>query len=328
MLELRPDLAQGLKGCLHDVPPLGREPNPLNDLRALVAIGRMIRTFRPHILHTHTAKAGTLGRLAGIALRVPILVHTFHGTVFQGHFAGHIETAIAAWERLLARRTDALLAVSPSVASQLIDAGLSASRVRVVPLGLDLQRFETVPPLRADARPVVSLVARLVPVKDVPLFLRATALCREQFPDLEVRVIGDGPLRDSLLAASPPWARFLGNRSDLPELLSESKVVALSSRSEGSPVALIEALAAGRCVVAVPVGGVVDILKDRPGAVLVASRSPADLAEGIARGLTDRSLHVEAQRFRSEVVSEFSMERLLGDLADLYDHLWQTRRPA
>lgn len=325
MLALRPDLADGLEERFEEIASLRRELDAFDDVRAFWAVRRTISTFKPHILHTHTAKAGTIGRMAGISARVPLMVHTFHGTVFEGHFNTAAARAVVLWERLLARKTHALLGVSPAVGRQLMTSGFPLSRIRMVPLGLDLERFAGVPPLPRTAPPVLTLVARLAPVKDVPLFIEAAALCREEVPNLEVRVAGDGPLRDELVRSAPSWVQFLGNRADLPELLDTSTVVALSSRSEGSPVALLEALAAGRCVVSVPVGGVVDILKNRPGAVLVASRSPDDLARGIIRALTDTALHSAAHRHRSEVVRDFSIDRLLDDMASLYEELWHQR---
>src|SRR5439155_4000490 len=126
---------------------------------------------------------------------------------------------------------------------------ISPGRLRTVPLGLDLDAFAAVAPLDGATPPVVTAVARLVPVKDLPLLMAAVTEARRRLPALELRIAGDGPLRPALERAAPPFVRFLGNQGDVARLLSDTGVVALSSKSEGSPVALIEALAAARPVV-------------------------------------------------------------------------------
>jgi glycosyltransferase involved in cell wall biosynthesis len=268
MLDLRPELADGLNGRMVEIPGLGRDPAPFSDLRALRMIRGQIERFRPDVVHTHMAKAGTLGRIAAAIDKVPVRIHTFHGTVFRGHFSRPLGRMISEWERVLAHTTNQILVVSDAVADDLVRRGLPADRIQVVPLGLDLGPFAAIPRLPFPPPRRVALIARLVPVKDVPFFVNAAEIVRASLPDLEAIVVGDGPLRRQLERTSPSWVRFLGNRADLPEILSEVGAVALSSRSEGSPVALIEALSAARPVAAVPVGGVVDILRDRPGAVV------------------------------------------------------------
>jgi glycosyltransferase involved in cell wall biosynthesis len=196
----------------------------------------------------------------------------------------------------------------------------------VLPLGLDLEPLLAVPPRAHDAPPVVTLVARLVPVKDVPMFLQAAAIVRERVTDVEIRIVGDGPLRSELEAMAPRWARFEGFRSDMAVVLEETTVVALSSRSEGSPVALIEALAAGRPVAAVPVGGVPDVLGGRPGALLASSRSPEGLAGAIIDALEDVRHLEAAESGRGAVVEAYGIERLVHDIESLYDELWTVRR--
>jgi glycosyltransferase involved in cell wall biosynthesis len=326
MFELRPSLRTEVGSRLVTLPGLGRDVSGGGDLRAARALDRLVRDFRPHVIHTHTAKAGALGRLIGRARRAPVLVHTFHGTVFAGHFRPSVGTALAQTERALARMADAILAVSPAVAADLRARRIGGDRLRVLPLGLDLEPLLAVPPVAHDAPPVVTLVARLVPVKDVPLFLRAAELVRDQRPDAEFRIAGDGPLRDELQASAPRWVRFLGFASDLGALLGDTTVVALSSRSEGSPVALIEALAAGRPVAAVPVGGVPDVLAGRPGAVLARDRSPEALAVAVLEAIDDVR-HLEgAQRGRSAAVADYGIDRLVTEVGDLYDELWARRR--
>ncbi len=321
MMQLCPDLADEVGNRLVMVPGLGRDPRPGKDLRALRHLHRLIGEFRPHIVHTHMAKAGTLGRLAALPRRVPLILHTFHGTVFQGHFHPVFGRTIARWERVMGRFTHQVLAVSPSVAEDLERRRIARGRIRVVPLGLDLDPFLRVPTVTEPPPHVATLVARLVPVKDVPLFVRAAELVRAEIPDLEVQVVGDGPLRRELERSSPEWVSFLGNRGDLPDLLASSGVVVLTSHSEGSPVALIEALAAGRPVVSTSAGGAVDMLRDRPGAVLCRDRSPGSVAGAIVKALREPGLAQAADRGREELVREFGAARLVRDVELLYQEL-------
>ena len=321
MFDLRPSLAADVGDRLITVPGLGRSLG-VGDARAAYELAALIARFRPHVLHTHTAKAGALGRVS----RVPVVVHTFHGTVFAGHFRPGVEPALVATERALARAADAVLAVSPAVAADLERRRIGVGKTRVLPLGLDLAPLLAVPALAADAPPVVTLVARLVAVKDVPFFLQAASLVRDRVDGAEIRIAGDGPLRPELESAAPRWARFVGFQSDMAEVLASTSVVASSSRSEGSPVALIEALAAGRPVAAVPVGGVPDVVAGRPGAVLAPVRTPDALADAIVDALTDARHRVGAEAGRAAVVEAYGIDRLVRDVEALYDELWATRR--
>ncbi len=321
MLELRPDLAQAVGDRLHPIPSMRRNPTGVSDLVALGQLRRLVRRLRPDVVETHMAKAGTLGRIAAFLERVPVVVHTFHGTSFRGHFPPPLGTLTASWERLLAKRTDTLIAVSPGVERDLRKRGIGSDRTRVVPLGLDLASFLEVPAIRDPPPPVVTLVARLAPVKDVPLFLEAVGLVKGSVPELEAWVAGDGPLRDKLRMEAPQWVRWLGNRADLPEVMTGSGVVALTSRSEGLPVSLIEAMAAGRPVVGVPVGGVVDLLTDREGAILTRDRSPRAVADALLRALVDPALRNGAERGRREVGEEFGVDRLIETMSALYEQL-------
>ncbi len=328
LFALRPDYASQLEGRLKRVGGLGRAVNPVQDIRAAAALERLIRRFRPHIVHTHTAKAGALARPLARLHRVPVVVHTFHGTVFGGHFRPATARAVAAAERVLARFTDAAVAVSPAVKAELAHRGIAPGAIRVVPLGLDLAPFMAVPPITPDHRNrQVALVARLAPVKDVPLAIAAVAQARTRLPDLTLAIAGDGPLRSELERAAPSWVRFLGNVANVPGLMRESAAVVLSSKSEGSPVALIEALTAARPVAAVPVGGVIDLLSERPGAALARDRSPEALAAAVADVLSDPSYAAGAAAGRSRLADGFGADRLVADVAALYEELWAAARP-
>ncbi|HEY7409738.1 MAG TPA: glycosyltransferase [Vicinamibacteria bacterium] len=317
-----------------EVPALGREIRPLSDLRALVTLVRAVREFRPHIVHTHTAKAGVLGRLAAVVARVPVVVHTFHGHVLQGYF-GRVRNAVfRVLERALARRSDVLIAVSASVKQDLVRLRIAAEdKIHVVPLGLDLERLAGTLPrggLRResgvpDDAPLVGIVGRLAPIKDVGTFLAAAALVRAQRADVRFAVVGDGAERGRLEAAAASLGEavfFHGWKRDMASVYGDLDLVVNCSRNEGTPVALIEALAANRPVVATSVGGTPDLLGGGSFGLLVAPADPKALADAILTGLRAPDAAKERTlRGRDHVLRLHALPRLLDDLDDLYRRL-------
>jgi glycosyltransferase involved in cell wall biosynthesis len=321
---------------------LGREIRGAQDLAALAALVRLVRRLRPHIVHTHTAKAGTLGRLAAWLCRVPVVVHTYHGHVLRGYFSPAKTRAFVAIERALSRVTDALVAVSPRVRAELLELGIGrADRFEVVPLGLDLEPFASADRRRGELRhelgleagtPLAGIVARLVPIKAHEVLLDAARRLGGRPVPPRVVIAGDGERRAELEAMAATdglrgRVHFLGWRADLPRIYADLDVVVLCSRNEGSPVALIEAMAAGRPVVATRVGGVPDVVIDGESGLLVPEDDAPALAQAIARVLDDREL---ARRLgaagRQRVVERFGAERLVRDIDALYARLLTEKR--
>jgi glycosyltransferase involved in cell wall biosynthesis len=236
--------------------PLVRPVAPVTDLRCLWVVRKLLHDSEAKLVHTHMAKAGTIGRLAALSGHTrsrPKLVHTFHGHVLEGYFGGAQQRAFLKFERMLARRTDVLIAVSPEVRDELLDLGVGRpAQYRVVPLGFDLAPLlATSSPggtsgrLRASLGlavtvPLVGTVGRLVPVKDHATLFSAVAAV----PGRHLAVLGDGELRASLEALAHELriadrTHFTGWWEDIPSALVDLDVVALSSRNEGTPVALI-----------------------------------------------------------------------------------------
>jgi glycosyltransferase involved in cell wall biosynthesis len=281
------------------------------------------------------AKAGTVGRLAAVSLgrRRPRLVHTFHGHVLDGYFNPRIQRSFVEIERRLARRTDVLIAVSPQVRDDLLSLGVGTSeQYRVVPLGLDLRRFDgTDQPcgrlrdqlgLSGDT-PLVGAVGRLVPIKDIGTLLAAIA----RLPGVHLALLGDGESRRQLEVTAyelgiSERAHFLGWYADVAGAMTDFDVVALTSLNEGTPVAIIEALASGRPVVATAVGGVSFVVNDGVTGLLVPKADPASLAEQLRRVLDNRSRAMSmAAAGRRDVMERFSYQRLVSDMTDLYGTL-------
>lgn len=322
---------------------LGREIAPFQDLRALVGLFRLMRAWRPEIVHTHTAKAGLLGRLAARAARVPTVVHTYHGHVLRGYFSPG-KTALYRWlEKRLAALADAVVTVSESLGEDLVTLGVvAAGKVRVIPLGVELEHLTGQLPrgiLRNEAAipdgvPLVGMVGRLVPIKDAPTFLRAGSLVREKKPDARFALVGDGEERLSLEALSRELGMdgavtFFGWRRDLRAVYGDLDVVVNASRNEGTPVALIEALAAGKPVVATRVGGTPDLLGAGERGLLVPPGEPAALAAAILQTLEEsEAARQRAQAGREHVLARHSSDRLVRDVDALYRELRAARKAA
>jgi glycosyltransferase involved in cell wall biosynthesis len=328
------------------VPSMRRNPG-WRDLPALLQLIRIIRRERPQIVHTHAAKAGTLGRLAALCAfphprRRPILIHTYHGHSLTGYFAPRTATAYRRIEQLLGRATDRLIAVSEEVREELVAMRVApAAKFEVVPLGFDLAPFvvdgaereaagaalrkELGIPARAR---VVTLIARLVPIKRVDRFLRL-ARALSDLHDLRFLVVGDGELADALrgspeamaLADRLIWAGF---RRDMPAVYFASDLIVQTSDNEGTPVSLIEAEAAGVPVISTDVGGTRSVIAE-PHQLAAAADE-----EGLARVarvlLTDPDQAARAaKQGRDRVLTRFALERLVSDLDALYRGLLDRR---
>ncbi len=323
---------------------LGREIQPVADVRAFLGLVRLIREFRPAIVHTHTAKAGLLGRLAARLTGVPVVVHTFHGHVLRGYFGPAKTAAFRALEAGLGRLADALVAVSEAVKQDLVALGIAdGERIRVVPLGLDLEPFTgalSKGALRLNGRiaseaPLIGMVGRLVPIKDVPTFLEAAVRVRQARPDSRFALVGDGEERARLEARTHQLGlgdavTFHGWQPDMPSVYGDLDVVVNSSRNEGTPVALIEALAAARPVVATRVGGTPDLLGEgEERGRLVPPNDPEALARAILETLDNPEVaRNRALAGRGYVLERHSCARLVGDIDALYRELLAAKEVA
>jgi glycosyltransferase involved in cell wall biosynthesis len=317
---------------LRRVLSLGREISPVDDLRALGQLAAIAREFRPDIVHTHLAKAGTLGRLAARVTGAHAIVHTYHGTVFRGYFGRAKSRAFVQIERALSHLTTRIVAITPGQRRELIELGIGDERKVVeIPLGLDLTPFLELPD-RAQARsnlglpadkPVVAIVARLVPVKNVSLFLRAML----SVPSVLALIVGDGELRSRLEAEAADLgiaerSRFVGWQSDMRAIYAAADIVALTSHNEGSPVSIIEAMASGRPIVATAVGGVPEVVRNGVDGLLVPAGDGDALAAAINSLVADPLRRDRlAAAARTSVHPRFDASRLVADITRLYESL-------
>ncbi len=312
------------------LPELARPIDPRSDARAAAGILRLIRRFRPDIIHSHHSKAGLLGRSTAILAGIP-RVHTFHGHVFEGYFGSRSSAAIVATERILAMRTSHLIALSPRQREDILQRGIGrADRFSVVPLGLDLARFGAGDKLSSRDRLGVSqditavvMIGRLVPIKRVDRLLRAFAIAYSQRPDLRLFIIGDGSERMGLEAQAAAAGlaaavTFCGWRSDTEDWYAAADIVALSSDNEGTPLSLIEAAAASRPVVATDVGGVRDVVSHGESGLLVEAQDESGLASALVRLASDRLLAQRLGQAGPGTAQQFGIGRLTDDLERLY----------
>lgn len=324
---------------------MGRDIRLIGDLASLVHLYRFMRRYRPYIVHTHTAKAGALGRVAAWLARVPVVVHTFHGTVFDGYFGTTGSRLYQTAERWLARLTDVIIAISPKIANELHDRGLSPrDRIVTIPLGLELDRFATTHRetssdlrrrlgLKADT-PLIGSVGRLVAIKDIDTLLSAithTMTDAGAAGRAHLIIAGDGPERDRLekLAVSlgvSDRVHFLGFQSELPQIYGQLDLVVNCSRNEGTPVAIIEAMAAATPVVATRVGGSPDLLQDGRLGLLVPSGDPRSLSEAIVSSFSKPGLERRrAREAQSWVLAHYGAGRLVETVEALYAGLLAAR---
>lgn len=338
---------------LRRIPELRRPIHPWRDTVALCKLIRLFWKERPAIVHTHMAKAGTLGRLATMAYNTlgpgrrlgarAAHVHTFHGHVLDGYFAPWLTQVFVIIERWLSHWTDRFIAVSPAIRDVLLEKGIGRpAQWRVIPLGLDLTALTALPFSERCGQLSVGMVGRLVPIKNPSLFLNAISRMAQQQPAPRVRgiIVGDGPLRPTLEQQAARMAlgetvRFVGWQHDLRAVYEGIDVACLTSWNEGTPVSLIEAMAAGRAVVATDVGGVRDLLDGSArttepigqGAYRIARQGilikPGD-ADGLVKALTVLSADAGLRRqlgetARTYVSARYTTERLVQDIRALYE---------
>ncbi|HET6683520.1 MAG TPA: glycosyltransferase family 4 protein [Gaiella sp.] len=320
---------------------LSRELSPVRDALAAWRLAGIIRRVRPDVVHTHTAKAGAVGRVAALlSLRRPVVVHTFHGHVLRGYFGRAGTLLFRGIETALARGTDRLVAVSPEVRDELVGLGVAPEeKFSVVRLGIELEprvRFEgdTAEVRRRHGigaeKFVVGWFGRMTAVKRTDDLLTMLAGVRERGIDALLLLVGDGDDRERLeqRAHDLGLARsclFLGYQEDVAMWYSVCDTVCLTSASEGTPVTIMEALAAGRPVVATRVGGVPDVVDEGETGFLVRPGDTHALAEQLELLARDPERRAAMGRLgRERVLHRYAVERLVDDVDALYRELLDT----
>ena len=353
-------LLQGCNGAVLAIPELQREIDVRKDLRAFLKLFQTIVNEKPKIVHTHTAKAGTVGRLAAGAYQLltgkPIvLVHTFHGNVLEGYFSPIKSKFFGSIEKFLAYYTDAIIAISPTQKWDLVEkhAITAAHKVHTINLGFDFSPFVDLDrrkngafrnALRVGNNGVlVGIVGRLVPIKNHRMFLDAAklVLSRNDYPPVRFVIVGDGEMRSQLESYAADLGirekvLFTGWVKDISRIYAQLDILALTSVNEGTPVSVIEGMAASVPVVSTGVGGIKDLLgsiEDQlptPGGFKICQRGilcpkedPDTFSMALGYAITSGYLK-NTDRFsraRDFVVNNYSMESLVRNVEFLYEKL-------
>ncbi len=333
-----PRLALELRGKMEavEIPELVREISPRKDLVALLKLYRFIRRGRFDLVHTHTSKAGILGRVAARLARVPSLVHTPHGHVFTGYSGRSLAAFFVLLERWAASFTDRIIGLTDQEVRDHLELGIGRPEQFVsIPSGIEVEGFEQAETeaqavkaalgLPASAR-LIGSVGRLEPVKGHRYLLEAFRSLAPRFPDLYLALVGEGALLPELSSLARRSALadrvlFLGWRDDVPRLLHAFDVFVFPSLNEGMGRALVEALAAGRPIVASRAGGIPEVLGEGAAGLLVEAGSAAALARGVETLLGDPALRGRFGNAARERARGYSRERMLRKVEDLYRDL-------
>jgi glycosyltransferase involved in cell wall biosynthesis len=338
-------LAERLGVSVVSVEELQREVSVLHDARSVLRIAELIRSERPHILHTHTAKAGAIARAAALlagGARPAVVLHTFHGHVLKGYFDAGRTAFFRHVERTLARSSDVLVAVSPEVRDELVELGVAPyDKFVVIRLGIPLEERLGDATVDLDYRQlygiprdsfVVGWVGRMTGVKDTGAVLEIVRSARDRGVEAVLCMVGDGPDRERLeqLAHELGIARscyFVGYQPDVAGYYRLFDAFVLPSVTEGTPVSAIESLASGTAVVANRVGGVPDVVRDGVDGFLIEPGDIEGAAARLAALAADPALRTRlGESGRARVLERYSVARLVNDVDRLYRSLLAAKR--
>lgn len=330
------------------IPEMKREIDLRNDFEAYRKIQQLIKDFKPDIVHTHASKAGTIGRLAASNMKVPVIIHTFHGHVFHSYFGKMKTVMYKNIERNLARKSSRIIAISEKQKAELclVHRICKPEKIKVVPLGFDLSRFtEQMDDKRMNFRNryqvdadeiAIGIIGRLVPVKNHRLFLEATKIVLEKTKKkLRFFIIGDGedrlrieanarelgiPFIDAMTQTGKSPLTFTSWIKDIDVANAGLDIVTLTSLNEGTPVSLIEAQAANKPIVSTNVGGIENVVIEGVTALLSSSKTDAEKFASLILELTenDEKLKELGKVGWEHVKNRFHYTRLIRDMSELY----------
>jgi len=336
------------------IPEMKRPISPRDDWAAYNKLKKLIKEYKPDIVHTHAAKSGALGRLAAKHANVPVIVHTFHGHVFHSYFNSLKTNFFIRTERYLAGFSDAIVAISEVQKKELSGDFKIASpdKFRVIPLGLDLDNFTIDQEIKRhkfrtefgldEDTVAIGIIGRLVPIKNHSLFLRGLKhVLNNTSVKVKAFIVGDGESRAAIeQLANELDIKFSKHtdaehlhpliltswRTDIDTICAGVDIIALTSLNEGTPVSLIEAQAAGKPIVSTRVGGIADVVMENKTALLSDITDEKAFSNNLLQLVNDTSLRNKfSNAGRDYVISHFSYHRLVKDMGSLYQDLLEKK---
>lgn len=321
---------------------MGREIRPLRDMKTFLRIYKLIQTIKPDIVHTHTAKAGTVGRLAAFIAGVPNIVHTFHGNIFKGYF-GKLKTSIFLLiEKSLACISSKIIAISEQQKKELVDLKIAQpNKIKIIHLGFNFEnilpssshknRFKSKFNLPLQCK-LIGIVGRLVPIKNHTLFIDIVEEVARRYDDIYFTIIGDGEMKGFLeteVKRRDLTERiiFTGFLQDLKSVYADLDIVLLTSINEGTPVAIIESMASEKMVMSTNVGGVGDFVKNGVNGFVFDKMSPKPFVKEICKWVDSNNAE-KYSRIRSNArktaYKMFNYNKLILAMQKLYLNLMKT----
>jgi glycosyltransferase involved in cell wall biosynthesis len=332
------------------IPEMRRSIDPVLDNKAYRKIKKIICEFKPDIVHTHASKAGALGRRAAYKLKVPVIVHTFHGHVFDAYFNKLSAEFYKNVERNLAKKSSCIIALSENQKFDLSERYkiCKKERIQIIPLGFDLDRFqENIPVKRKNFRMdyklqddelAIGIIGRLVPIKNHSLFLDAVKIVKEKTnKKIRIFIIGDGESKKEILCkinslnlsytenvsgSAENLVTLTSWIQEIDQVIAGLDIIALTSLNEGTPVSLIEAQAGNKPIVSTNVGGIQDVVVNGDTALLSPTCDIESFAENLLKIIGSDSLRIHlSQNGWKNVKEKFHYLRLVGDTQNLYRRL-------
>ena len=327
-----------------------RDISPMQDGIAYKKIKKLIEDFKPHVVHTHAAKSGVIGRLAAEACNVPVVVHTFHGHVFHSYFNKWRSNVFVQIERYLAKKSTGIVAISTSQKHELANVyGVCPeNKLEVIPLGLDLERFLSDSEHKRsnfrkfykieDDEIAIGIIGRIVPIKNHSLFVAAAQKVLAS-TEKKVRfiIVGDGDIRQQMeqefSAAGISYTYYPYTRvnataictswlTEMDEVYAGLDIVALTSNNEGTPLSLIEAQAARKPIVSTRVGGVQDVVENNNCGYVTEPNNADEFANALLKLIECPPCCEKFGNYgRNHVMGKFSYQRLVNDMSSYYHRL-------
>ncbi|MFT5369823.1 MAG: glycosyltransferase involved in cell wall biosynthesis [Candidatus Latescibacterota bacterium] len=319
------------------VPSMRRSPHPLRDLQALRHLIRIIRKGNYDVVHTHTSKAGFLGRIAAKYCKTPAVIHSPHGTILEGYFSPIVTQTYTYLERFTASMAQCIICLTTREIDQYLNAKIGKrEQYTYVYNGIDIDRFSTVTQQRQDVRSKLGIapesvvcitVGRLVPVKGQADLIEAFPQVIKKHPDTHLLIVGEGELHDALTQQTKTLnleskIHFLGWRSDIPDLLGASDIFVLPSLNEGLGLVLLEAMAQRLPAIATDVGGVPEVVHDGKTGILVPAQSPTPLSEALNKLISDPAQRTQmGEAGYQRAMTHFSIHTTVEKTENIYRKL-------